>query len=426
MPQASHDFERTVSGVATSTHPKPFSYPSIAPRPTEADKRLHSKDGLTMGRTQKLDALTGLRFFAAATIVVHHVRGTLGVPAEFFANSDFSQGVSIFFVLSGFILIFANRELKSWAETGAFYVKRIARIWPSHFVVLMAALAIGFPIVQGPFLANLALIQAWNPVGDYFFSYNAVSWSISTELGFYLAFPLLLYRFERTWFWKLPLTLIIALSMPAYASWIDAPFYGAGVTGPVVQGFVMTSPLARLFEFTLGMSAGHLWVKHLSGRHIPSLVAWIAEPLAAALLFYDVTIFLPRILQMLPETSAFSFWAIMAAVPAIPSALAIIVLASGKGPISWLLSRRPIVYLGEISFAIYLTHQLIQTWFRQHEASFAGLPEGALIALYVCTVAACSVALYHVVERPCQRAAKAAIGYSRRIPRTAAADAPTA
>jgi peptidoglycan/LPS O-acetylase OafA/YrhL len=50
------------------------------------------------------------------------------------------------------------------------------------------------------------------------FSFNGVSWSISTEVGFYLLFPALIYRFSQIWWWKLPGTLMLSLFMVGAAS----------------------------------------------------------------------------------------------------------------------------------------------------------------------------------------------------------------
>lgn len=59
---------------------------------------------------QDLPALTGLRFFAAIAIVLHHMRGTFGFPSDFLTQFPLGNGVSFFYVLSGFILTYVYRE----------------------------------------------------------------------------------------------------------------------------------------------------------------------------------------------------------------------------------------------------------------------------------------------------------------------------
>ena len=148
---------------------------------------------------QRLPALTGLRFVAAAMILAHHTRGEFHMPLP---SIPLDHGVSLFFVLSGFILTHVYPELETWAATKRFLILRVARIWPAHVVTLfLAMLAYGKSINQ-TFLANFTMTHAWIPMGRWFFSYNAVSWSISTEFFFYLMFPLLILNWSRNFWWK--------------------------------------------------------------------------------------------------------------------------------------------------------------------------------------------------------------------------------
>jgi peptidoglycan/LPS O-acetylase OafA/YrhL len=81
---------------------------------------------------------------------------------------------------------------------------------------------------------------------DFFFGYNSVSWSISTELGFYLLFPLLLYRFQETWHFKLAAALLLAILLIVLCVQLDLPPYSDTYTGATYFGFVHIDPLARL------------------------------------------------------------------------------------------------------------------------------------------------------------------------------------
>ena len=155
------------------------------------------------GRGARLNALTSLRFFAAFAIVIHHSRIFL-LPSETLSAWPLDQGVSLFFVLSGFILVHVYPELPTKEAIKSFWLARIGRIWPAHLVALILVLTVsGTQTLGGDslliFLANLSMIHGWVPSREFFFSFNALSWTISTELGFYALFPLLIYKFHSTW-----------------------------------------------------------------------------------------------------------------------------------------------------------------------------------------------------------------------------------
>jgi peptidoglycan/LPS O-acetylase OafA/YrhL len=216
----------------------------------------------------KIDALTGLRFFAASAIVLHHMRDFPGISPGFLNDAILPQGVSVFFVLSGFILTYVYPALDKQGETSRFFLARFARVWPAHVVVLVAVLVVlrrnpaAGDLESGlllPLIANTTLTHAFVPLAPFFFSFNAVSWSISTEVGFYLLFPLLIRNFAATWHWKL----LLALGVSVSAALLASHFRLQGHVGPSLsvplEGIVYVNPLARIFEFTLGMTAALGW-----------------------------------------------------------------------------------------------------------------------------------------------------------------------
>ncbi len=79
--------------------------------------------------TGKLDQLTSLRFFAAMVIVFHHATNSFGIRP---IGVNLGQGVSFFFVLSGFILYYVYPKLATWPNIRQFWRARIARLWPAY------------------------------------------------------------------------------------------------------------------------------------------------------------------------------------------------------------------------------------------------------------------------------------------------------
>ena len=86
-------------------------------------------------RAPQLDALTGLRFLAAAAVFVSHTKGWFAIE-NFHPGPIGSAAVGFFFVLSGFILSHVYRGASEATSAGRFYLARFARIWPMHIACL--------------------------------------------------------------------------------------------------------------------------------------------------------------------------------------------------------------------------------------------------------------------------------------------------
>src|SRR5947209_14362044 len=177
----------------------------------------------------RLPALTGLRFLAAALILVVHYYSAFGAP-QYVLDLAGHHAVTFFFVLSGFILCYVYPELAGWKARGRFLLARLARIYPTHLASL-ALLVVLLPEVRPTILArpsvlvaNLCLVQSWVPRESYYYSLNSPAWSISTELFFYACFPFLVVNWTRTWRMKLGLALaalaavlLVAVRLPTTA-----------------------------------------------------------------------------------------------------------------------------------------------------------------------------------------------------------------
>lgn len=207
-----------------------------------------------------LAALTSLRFFAALAIVIHHCNGVFWTAADL---GPLDAGVSFFFVLSGFILTYMYHDtVAEKFDWRRFYTARFARIWPLHVVCLI--LTIAFVTVPEPFdggvlVANSLMLHAWIPFDRYFFSYNYASWSISTELFFYLLFPFVLQS-SATWRYAL-LTFSLATVM-AFVLWgatAHLPVWDTAGNHLSSTGMLYTNPLARFAEFLLGVIGGRFF-----------------------------------------------------------------------------------------------------------------------------------------------------------------------
>lgn len=372
-----------------------------------------SQHHLVSHSAKKLNALTSLRFIAAAMIVLGHCHGEFGRTsriAEYFA---LNQAVSFFFVLSGFILVYVYPELNSSRDRGRFLLARVARIWPAHAASFVLLLILA-PMTLRPSIrdsipwvvtANLLMVQSWIPLWNYFLSFNGVSWSISTEFFFYLCYPFLIYRWHQTWFRKLLLSFFLLLLLITISNALHLPntHWVAGLTQ---HALVYISPLARLFEFVVGMTVALAW-RHTS-RHIPgssvsgSILEVLAVALAVASTHYTPALaYLPAIKRLGGEAG--TYW-IASSGSVVVFGLLIFVMALEKGWISKLLSWPIAVLLGEISYSVYLVHSVLLRFYQYYRITFTDIPGWLLYILYWMLVLIISHLIWLFIECPCRKA----------------------
>jgi peptidoglycan/LPS O-acetylase OafA/YrhL len=356
-----------------------------------------------------------MRFIAAVMILLWHLRGQLGVPGDFFGDWPLNASVSFFFILSGFILAHAHPTMTAGGSPTSFYVSRIARIWPPHVACFLLLFALVRNVPEngtsgsGPVaLANLFLVQTWVPQKSVFFSFNSVSWSLSAEIFFYALFPLLVLRIGKTWAWKLGGTALIVLAAIAYGARVK-------LTG-IDAALITISPLPRLFEFTFGICLRRFWGRY--GDLVPSriLPATIVEFICvgAVVLFGCL---LPWLFAHPPQVfnnDTCRIWLRNSGILLLPWGAMIFVCASGRGAVSAALGSGAMVALGEMSFAIYLVHQIVLRAFAQHARELAMWPYGLAIGGYLLVVLLLSILIWMGVERPAKAFIVAA--YRQRVP----------
>jgi peptidoglycan/LPS O-acetylase OafA/YrhL len=351
----------------------------------------------------RLNALTSLRFLAAFAIVIHHSRGTL-LTADTLSNWPLDSAVSFFFVLSGFILTHVYPELPTRQHVIRFLVARFARLWPVHVLSLLVALLLIPDFLlksELAFIANISATHAWVPRGDFFFSFNAVSWSISAEVGFYLMFPFLINNLRSTWGRKLALSLLAALLLIAVCVMLDLPSFDPNHKGLTSTGLLYTNPLARLFEFVLGMVAAVWWKTYRQRVDNSNTIQWtlIECTSIAAVIIYIVYLRLPAfgfVSPLLPGN--LTNWLVHTDISPF-FALLIVVTANGAGWISRALGSALFVFLGEVSYSVYMLHQIILGCLARYELIPLIPHQWQLFTAAILTIVF-SAASYLLIERP--------------------------
>ena len=309
-----------------------------------------------MDARQRLDALTGLRFLAALAVALSHspLAHDPASPAavQRLCGEGF-LGVPFFFVLSGFVLAYSyHARLARPARSNllAYYVARVARVWPLHLLALAAVLALptGTPTGPARLLANAALVHAWVPNFRYITSYNSVTWSLSVEAFFYVVFPLI------PWFAARRPTAgpgrFVAFAVLVWL--VPAAFVAAFAGGASVKMAYLCGvfPPTRCGEFAAGAFLGLAFVKSRQGgngsRSAANVALWTAlelMPLLAVAVGVYFAARVPLLFRMGPYYA-----------PAF--AVLVAVAARRRGLLSRLLAGRVAVFLGEISFAFFLLH----------------------------------------------------------------------
>jgi peptidoglycan/LPS O-acetylase OafA/YrhL len=343
-------------------------------------------------------------------VVFGHSHGAFGLPHEWTGVFPSYHGVSFFFVLSGFILTVVYPQLKSIKESGQFLLARFARVWPLHaFTFFVLFLTVDWvpkfvSTPQGVRVAalNLSLLQAWSPYTFYNMSFNAVSWSISVEAFFYLAFVGLIQLRDRHWHLLPLIGLIPAVGLISLTQWLELPTLVSDYHTASLDSVLYVNPLARLFEFTLGMSAAVLFERLSPNVPKGLLIGTGLELVAVALFGLSLTLnieFFERgyLSHVLPIS--LRFWLERSGAAPL-FAIIIIIFAAQRGAFSSVLSQRFYVVAGEISFAIYLLHQIIQTFILKNSA----MPHSMAFALFIFFTVWISYLAWRYVESPARSA----------------------
>ena len=374
-----------------------------------------------MANRAKIPSLTSTRFIAAFLIVLAHTSGPAPFGYQFSQMSEFilgSAGVSFFFVLSGFILTYTYGQLETKSAVRNFWAARIARVWPTHaltFLLCIALLPANQWALSGdallPALANITLTHAVVPVPQYYFSFNAPSWSISTEAYFYLLYPLAILGMIRKPFMTVTAAGIAVISMIAASVALDLPAYSAeAIARATSHGMISVNPAARFFEFSCGMFAAQIWPtarKHIV-LGLGAFTVLEAVSLAAVILSVIGFQYLAVALETRRFPDALTLWVHFGA-SAFPFAAFILVLSLEGGYLAKALSVRPMVILGEISFAMYMLHQIaLRVLVAQGMHAPAGLA-WPMFAAFCLFIVGLSYLVWVLVERPARRALSQAL-----------------
>ena len=293
-------------------------------------------------RRPRVESLTGLRWFAALGVFVYHTSQWAPVPGLRMVAPAGEAGVAFFFILSGFVLTWSYSPR---VPTGVFYWRRFVRVWPLLALSTAAAVWVldeSWGQVRGGVLLSLGLVQSWLPAGAVFG--NPVAWTLSCEAFFYLSFPLLVGPIIRARLgWLMGLAGLLLFLEWAYRFWA---WRLLGPVDPSVSLMLARLPIYRIVEFLLGVTAA---ASLRRGWRPPTGVLGAVAALALSLV---------SLLWASRQGWLSPGWYDQGLAPAMVLLIVAAAARDVRGAPS-LLRSRPLVRLGEWSYAFYLLHLLV-------------------------------------------------------------------
>jgi peptidoglycan/LPS O-acetylase OafA/YrhL len=357
-------------------------------------KGIEAQGGLeSVSAPERVASLTGIRAVAALLVMATHAAYTTGKYPQGYVGLVYSRmeiGVPIFFVLSGFLLF------RPWVEAAAsggpppsvrrYAWHRVRRIMPAYVVTVVAAYLVYHFRTAGPnpghtwegLFRNLTLTQIYTD--NYLYSYLhqglTQMWSLAVEVAFYVVLPLLAWLLlvvlcRRTWRPGLLMTVLVGLAvisplwlilvhstdwlpggarlwLPTYLTWFIGGMMLAALQPMGVRAYAMACvPLALVCYFI------------------------VATPIAGAPTTSPA--------ELREALAKVVFYAVIAALVVAPLAL------GNRGWYANFLASRPMVFLGEISYEIFLIH-LITMELVMVELLRYPIYTGSIVILFVVTL----------------------------------------
>lgn len=308
---------------------------------------------------QRIKSLDAVRAMAALSVFLYHLVRALpekdGVLYLFCSTALGPWGVSVFFVLSGFVLSYSywnrapNTTLKSSFN---FMIGKMSKLYPLYILMLIVGLSASIVNAERSiaeilisFIVSVPLLQSWFP--NDFHTINTVAWFLSTLMFLQFCFPVIL-KFVKRIDWKQAVWISIAVWIVQIAS----GFFIATHFERYANWLTYRHPIYRLGDFFVGTmifsvysSRRNLDANHSQIRYTALEVFALCFSIALCLMFGTIR-----------ETMN---WFAHTAMLLPASALLVYVFALDRGKLSALLTNAVALWLSRMSSYIFLIHYLL-------------------------------------------------------------------
>jgi peptidoglycan/LPS O-acetylase OafA/YrhL len=316
-----------------------------------------------------LKSLTSFRFFAAFWVFLFHLRSRISYEDNWFWGlvDNGARGVDFFFILSGFVIfhVYEGPIKNGELSRRSYLIKRFARIYPLHIVMLLIFLLIaiaGSNQIHGVF-ASVFLLHSWGLTDGLVL--NGPSWTLSAEMFAYILFGVIVVRSPPTW----------VITIAFFATAIGVHFFSLMMGKTAFLHLTWDYGSLRIVPlFILGML-----LRRLTPR---------VSILAAALMGIAGLLIL-----LLVATSGPVGYEIL-----VPFVLIIVSGARLSDCQNLPSNNKILVYLGEISYSVYMVHIFVIAAFFEYLPKLgAPIPPWPVICI---ALVMCSSVSYHLIEVP--------------------------
>lgn len=327
-----------------------------------------------LGKKRRLTELDALRGIGALAVVIFHYTTRFHekfpdaphVPFGFFGGN---YRVLLFFAISGFAIFFTLDKVRTVPD---FLLNRFSRLYPAYWVAMLLTLTVEYlgrvTALQIPSLdivANVTMLEGF----VFLQAVDGAYWTLTVEIAFYVSMLML---------WKGPGTKRLE---PVLLLWLAAKWLLAFWPG-MPERIVMLLVLRYIPFFAIGMLSYRVWA---GKRSWTQQMPYLAAVLLTTALFDTSDLLLVGVLLI------GCFWAMV------------------EGKLGFLCVR-PLLWIGSISYSLYLVHQNIG-FVVMLKADAAGLSPWLGFALAIAIAISLGAAVNHYVEKP---AAKAIMAWWKR------------
>lgn len=316
-------------------------------------------------KAERIDSLQVIRAIAFMGVFLYHAIRTFpgeGALYNFFANSPGPWGVSVFFVLSGFLMTYSywNRPPhNTFRGSVLFSIKKIKKLYPLHLLMLFFGAV--YLMLQGETIIGvlkrlaitIPLIQTWLPVG--YQTINSVAWYLSVCVFLYFCFPCLLKHIkEMTKTWIPSVAIVIIFLLQLLVGYCVYQY-----TSIDIKWITYCHPIFRLGDFAIGGLLASIYINRkiviTPKQPILKLLGSSLEIIAIALNVIVCVYY--------AHASENTIWFTYTSLFVPSTVLLIFAFSLNSGIVSELLSNKLTFWLAAISPYAFLIHRLVIYYF---------------------------------------------------------------